>query len=222
MPVSQYLRRFLRKFVFDVLPAALASLIGAMFFAQHWSQPAPALRTGAADRLAVQSEEVTRMVREEHALMVEFLVREQERNEARQPLTIREMKAREAALAAPRRPAAEPLREAKSAAPAPSRAPAVPEARSASTSPSAPATAPVKPDGDMVAIESGPLAAPDAKPAGGFARVAAWAHEWADKAVDVTGLRYVPALVRTIKGEAETVGSEFQTMSDAHLVAAPR
>jgi hypothetical protein len=204
MSVRSHLHRFMRKFVFDALPGVLASLVGAMIFAQHWSQPA--LRADS-QRLALRSEEITRMILEEHDLMVEFLKREQARDAARQPLTIAEMKAREAAPVSARR-AAEPVREARSALPAAAPAALPP----ASVPPSA------KPEPDVVAVESGPLVAPEPQPEGPLARVIAWA----DRAVDATGLRQVPALVRTIKSGADAIGNEFETISDARFVGAQR
>jgi len=231
MPVRPYLRRFVRKFVFDVIPGALASLVGAMLFAQHWPQPAPAVRVADAGH-AVQSQEITRLVREEHDLMVAFIKQTQERDAARAPLTVGEIKAKEAALVAARRPAGpvEPGRDVRGA-------PAMPPATSVAVLP-LPSVA-ARPAPEIVMAQSGPLVPPEPKAApanpesksgpvaepkapGSLSRVTAWAFEWADKAVDVTGLRHIPGLVRTIRGGADTVSGEFQTISDARLIGAPR
>jgi hypothetical protein len=154
-------------------------------------------------------------------MMVEFLKQEQERDAVRQPLTIGEMKAREAATPAPRRAPAEPVRETRSAAQA--EAPVPP---SRALAPAAPASPADKPAPEIVTNESGPLVAPEAPMApdatrpGGFAPLTSWALGWADRAVDATGLRQIPSIVRTIKGGNDTV--EFQAMSDARLVGASR
>ncbi len=64
------LTRFLGKFMLDILPAALASAIGGFLFTQYqWGQaPAP-----ASERHAVASAEIIKLVRDEHALIVNFL-----------------------------------------------------------------------------------------------------------------------------------------------------
>ena len=228
MPVRPYLRRFLRKLVFDVLPGALASLVGAMLFAQHWSQPAPAVRTVDPDELARQKQEIARLISEEHALMVDFLKREQEREAARAPLTVNESKAREAATASMRR--TEAVRESKPApvvtAPvvaAPVVTASIPAATSGAAQPAPPRAGPsaaAKPPGERVAVESGPLVAPEPKQEGTFSRVTSFAFSWADKAVDATGLRHIPALVRTIKGDPQGVAGEFVAISDGRLSGA--
>jgi hypothetical protein len=74
MPVRLYVYRFLRKFVFDVLPAALASLVGALFFAHQWTQTPP---RGDAARLNAQNEQIVTMIRDEQTLMRALLQREQ-------------------------------------------------------------------------------------------------------------------------------------------------
>jgi len=64
--------RFFSKFVLDILPAALASVIGGLLFAHYdWSQiraPAP-----AAERAAPASAEMMQLVRDEHAAVVSYL-----------------------------------------------------------------------------------------------------------------------------------------------------
>jgi hypothetical protein len=189
-------------------------MAGAALFAHQWAQPTPAFRTGEAERLALQGEEITRLVREEHDLVVEYLKVAKERESARAPLSISEMKARELAA----RRVAEPAREARA------------ELKTESKTELKPLAPPLPPPSVVAAAPApGPeiataAAAPvndrktEPKEPGGVARVAGWAFEWADKAVDLTGLRHVPGLVRTITGLGETPARELQTMSDARLI----
>ena len=200
MPVRPYLRRFARKFVFDVLPGALASVVGAMFFAQHWAQPPQPVRVDVAERVAVQSEQIAQMIRDEHALMVEFLKKEQERETARQPLSVKDMRAKEIAVAVPPRRPADPVREVRAPAPMP--------------------VSPAKPEVEVVALESGPLVAPEPQPRGAFARIAAVAAAWTDKAVDLTGLRLIPALIRG--AQADMITGELDAATSGHFFSASR
>jgi hypothetical protein len=83
--------RFLAKFVLDIMPAALASVIGG-FLVSHYqwgytSAPAP-----AAEQHAAASAEMMKLVRDEHTLIVDFLNAE--------------MKAERSRLAAEDKPAA--------------------------------------------------------------------------------------------------------------------
>lgn len=68
-PDAPWLMRFAGKVVLEVLPAALASAIGGFLFTQyHFGHPAPQL-------VAVQpaSPEMMAMVRDEHALIMDYL-----------------------------------------------------------------------------------------------------------------------------------------------------
>ncbi len=71
-PEVPWLARILGKFVLDILPAALASVIGGFLFTQyHLGQmrmPQP-----AADQGAPASVEMVAMVRDEHALIMNYL-----------------------------------------------------------------------------------------------------------------------------------------------------
>ena len=71
-PQAPWLARFAGKLVLDVLPAALASVIGGFLFTQyHLSQPAtprPVAQEGAP-----ASAEMVAMVRDEHALILNYL-----------------------------------------------------------------------------------------------------------------------------------------------------
>jgi hypothetical protein len=64
--------RFLAKFVLDILPAALASVIGGFLFTQyqfgHAGAPHP-----AAEQVMPASPEMLKFVRDEHAMMVDYL-----------------------------------------------------------------------------------------------------------------------------------------------------
>jgi hypothetical protein len=68
--------RFLGKLVIEVLPAALASAIGAFLFAHYqFAQPAPA--AGTVEASAPASSQMLQLVREEHDMIHDFLVAEQ-------------------------------------------------------------------------------------------------------------------------------------------------
>ncbi len=64
--------RFLSKLVLDILPAALASVIGGVLFAQY-QVGRPAARAPAIEQAAPASAEMMRLVRDEHALIADFL-----------------------------------------------------------------------------------------------------------------------------------------------------
>ena len=66
--------KFLSKFAFDILPAALASVIGGFLFTQWHSAPPPPVTPAAVEEVAVeQIQEAMRMVRDEHSLIVDYL-----------------------------------------------------------------------------------------------------------------------------------------------------
>jgi hypothetical protein len=74
--------RFLGKLVIEVLPAALASAIGAFLFAHYqFAQPAPVAGTAAAS--APASSQMLQLVREEHDMIHDFLVAEQAAEKSR-------------------------------------------------------------------------------------------------------------------------------------------
>jgi hypothetical protein len=73
-----YYLRFLTKFVFDILPAALASVIGGFLFTQYHATRAPEPKLEVIERAApAQMQEAMRMVRDEHNLIVDFLKAQQ-------------------------------------------------------------------------------------------------------------------------------------------------
>jgi hypothetical protein len=67
-----FLSRFFRKFVLEVLPAALASLLGGFLFAQFHASSSPATLP-AAEQVTPASPEVMALVRDEHAAVVGYL-----------------------------------------------------------------------------------------------------------------------------------------------------
>ncbi len=66
------LARFLGKFVLDILPAALASVIGGFLFTQYQFGHATASRA-ATEQVAPASAEMIQMVRDEHAMLIDYL-----------------------------------------------------------------------------------------------------------------------------------------------------
>jgi hypothetical protein len=115
--------RLLGKFVLEVLPAALASVIGGMLLAHyqlgHPAEPAQALQPSAP-----ASAEMVRLVREEHALIRDFLsaqnAAEKSRDAAADAADARaESDATELAAAALRRTASAPAKPASLPLPRP-------------------------------------------------------------------------------------------------------
>ncbi len=66
------LGRFLSKLVFDILPAALASVIGGFLFT-HYQLGWPSAPAAPAVQAAPASAEMMQLLRDEHALIVNFL-----------------------------------------------------------------------------------------------------------------------------------------------------
>lgn len=66
------LLRFVAKFVLDILPAALASVIGGFLFSQYQSGHASAPRP-VVEQAAPASSEMMRLVRDEHAMILDYL-----------------------------------------------------------------------------------------------------------------------------------------------------
>jgi hypothetical protein len=71
-PAAPLLARFLGKFVLDIMPAALASVIGGFLFTQyqfgHTAVPRPALQ-----EVTPASAEMMALVRDEHAMIIDYL-----------------------------------------------------------------------------------------------------------------------------------------------------
>ena len=71
-PHMPLLVRFFSKLLLDILPAALASVIGGLLFAHYdWSQIRA--RVPVAERAAPASPEMMQLVRDEHAAMASYL-----------------------------------------------------------------------------------------------------------------------------------------------------
>jgi hypothetical protein len=77
--------RFLGKFVLEVLPAALASVIGAFLFAhyQFGTPEASTAASAAATEAVPASAAMMQLVRQEHAMIRDFLLAEQAAEEKR-------------------------------------------------------------------------------------------------------------------------------------------
>ena len=81
---GSYFLRFATKFVFDILPAALASVIGGFLFTQYHAARPPEPKPAIVETVApAQMEEAMRMVRDEHSLIVDFLKAQQAATEKR-------------------------------------------------------------------------------------------------------------------------------------------
>jgi hypothetical protein len=63
--------RFIGKFVLDILPAALASVIGGFLFTQY--QSVRAVTQTATEQVTPASAEMMAVVRDEHAMMMDYL-----------------------------------------------------------------------------------------------------------------------------------------------------
>jgi hypothetical protein len=66
------LARFFGKFVVDILPAALASVIGGFLFTQYQFGHAPAPRL-ATEQVTPASAEMMALVRDEHTMIIDYL-----------------------------------------------------------------------------------------------------------------------------------------------------
>src|SRR5258705_9949486 len=85
--------RFVSKFVCEIIPAGVASMIGAALFALVWPGPIPvATETTASDTIVAQNEQIAQLIRDEHEAMLAFLKLEEKREIARQLPTIKEVR----------------------------------------------------------------------------------------------------------------------------------
>jgi hypothetical protein len=91
-PGAPILARFLGKFVLDIMPAALASVIGGFLFTQYQFGHAPIQRP-AVEAAAPASAEMLALVRDEHAVIVDYLKSQVAAEKSRQTA---EMAARDA------------------------------------------------------------------------------------------------------------------------------
>jgi hypothetical protein len=70
-PLLPLLARFGGKFMLDIMPAALASVIGGFLFTQY--QSGHAVTRTATEQVTPASAEMMAMVRDEHAMMMDYL-----------------------------------------------------------------------------------------------------------------------------------------------------
>jgi hypothetical protein len=71
-PAVPFLARFAGKFVLDIMPTALASVIGGFLFTQfHFGHPA--VQHPALEQVTPASAEMMALVRDEHAMIVDYL-----------------------------------------------------------------------------------------------------------------------------------------------------
>lgn len=132
--------RFLSKFVLDIMPAALASLIGGFLFTQYQLAPKPAEQKLAAQQivLAQQAEHVLKIVADDHALLKEFVREGRPQARPRDPEPETPVTEAEAPQAAELRPAEPP------AVPSPPRRPSTAEKVASQKAAAAPKTAPAE------------------------------------------------------------------------------
>ncbi len=71
-PNLTFFTHFFAKFALDILPAALASVVGGFLFTQYQSGHAVAPRP-VAEQAAPASAEMVQLVRDEHAMIVDYL-----------------------------------------------------------------------------------------------------------------------------------------------------
>jgi hypothetical protein len=191
------LKRFATKFACEIVPASLASVLGATLFAQQWFGPTPPARVAAAaDRVVAQNEQIVQMVRDEHDAIGEFLKREQEREIARQPMTIKEVRAlAEAEKAAQLAAAAAARKVAEAAKPVPRAKPVEPvqvvAIQSAPVVQAAPAPVPPPPPAVVATVEP-------RRERGRLGAIVDTTGEWADKVIEVSRVREATAVVREI------------------------
>jgi hypothetical protein len=79
---APFLLRMMSKLVLEVLPASLASMIGAMLLA-HYHLAQPALSSGGTAAAAPASPEMIRLVRDEHDLIRDFLIAQEAAQKSR-------------------------------------------------------------------------------------------------------------------------------------------
>jgi hypothetical protein len=89
--LRNHLARFMSKLLLDVMPAALASVIGGFLFTQyhHAPQPAPQTEVVAQDRL----EQAIQIIRDEHAIIAEFVRQQDAARESAEAVRLQELNA---------------------------------------------------------------------------------------------------------------------------------
>ncbi len=91
-PAVPILARFLGKFVLDIMPAALASVIGGFLFTQYQFGHTPAQHP-AAEAVAPASAEMLALVRDEHAMIVDYLKSQMAAEKSREAAQTRDAEA---------------------------------------------------------------------------------------------------------------------------------
>lgn len=141
--------RFLGKFVLEILPAALASLIGGVLFA-HYQFAQPAAPRPAREAAGPATAEMMRLLHDEHTLVRDFLTAQQSAEKARlaasaaelaHPVTeakLAEAAYRRAPTGAARTAAHRSRTVVAAAAPVPAPAPMIDQPQSAPPPPAAP------------------------------------------------------------------------------------
>jgi len=149
-PAVPIVARFLGKFVLDIMPAALASVIGGFLFTQYQFGHAPAQHP-AVETAAPASAEMLALVRDEHAMIVDYLKSQMAAEKSRQAAETRDADA--AATA-----------DGAAASLAPRVTADISTRHLAAIVPSRPATARAKPAVAVVASAHAPLVIAQAEP----------------------------------------------------------
>lgn len=189
------LLRFLAKVVFEIVPAALASVVGGILFT-HYQMGYGGTPKPAVEQAAPASAEMVRLLRDEHAAIVDYLKAQTEAEKNRlaaedeaSARSVAEAKAALAAAAIAATPAAAPV---IAAAPAPttsvSRRPnaIVPAVKVAANRGRAPAAAPPRAPLVIAQVEQSGGAASAQPPAGNSESLLAKTLDIKDRVVDAT------------------------------------
>lgn len=155
-PAAPLLARFLGKFVLDIMPAALASVIGGFLFTQYQFGHTPAPRP-VTETAAPASIEMMALVRDEHAMIVDYLKSQMAAEKSRQASEVAARDA-DAAADADAEGGVAPSATPRAAADAPARHVA------AAIIASRPAAARAKPAAALVASAHAPLVIAQAEP----------------------------------------------------------
>ena len=134
------LARFLGKFVLDIMPAALASVIGGFLFTQYQFGHAPA--KPVLEQVTPASAEMMALVRDEHAMIVDYLKTQMAAEKNRHAAEDAAVADARLAATEPPAPAADPLPAARAVATAVIAKP-VPARTKVATAPALPPHAPL-------------------------------------------------------------------------------
>jgi len=189
------LLRFLAKVVFEIVPAALASVVGGILFT-HYQMGYSGTPKPVVEQAAPASAEMVRLLRDEHAAIVDYLKAQTEAEKNRlaaedeaSARSVAEAKAALAAAAIAATPAAAP---AIAATPAPTTAVSrrpnaiVPAVKVAANRGRAPAAAPPRAPLVIAQVEQSSGAASAQPPAGNSESLLAKTLDIKDRVVDAT------------------------------------